>query len=210
MLKEFCAENFENIPQAIEKGAQRIELCDNLSVGGTTPSYGVIKKTVDYCDLNGATVMTMIRPRGKDFVYNELEIEIMKEDIKIAKQLGSHGVVFGCLTKMNTINHNQMKELLSLCDGMEVTFHMAFDEISKENQLDELDWLINHGVTRVLTHGGKGKDILDYEEWLTHLIRHAAGRIDILLGGGVTFENLEQLSQTFQTDQFHGTKIVQL
>lgn len=93
MLYEFCAENVTLLEKAMKAGAQRIELCDNLAVGGTTPSYGVIRAAVDLAKLYGATVMTMIRPRGCDFVYSDLEIEIMLADIQKAKEAGSQGVV---------------------------------------------------------------------------------------------------------------------
>lgn len=86
MIKEFCAENFTNIPAAIHAGAKRIELCDNLAVGGTTPSTGVIEETLSYAGEKNIPVMTMIRPRGGDFIYNDTELKIMHTDLIEAKK----------------------------------------------------------------------------------------------------------------------------
>ena len=105
MIYEFCAENVTNLEKAMQAGARRIELCDNLAVGGTTPSYGVIKAAVELAKPYNVTVMTMIRPRGGDFVYNDLEMEIMLEDIQMARSAGTHGLVFGVLTTANKIDY---------------------------------------------------------------------------------------------------------
>lgn len=99
MIKEVCVENFTNVPLMIERGADRIELNNDLSVCGTTPSFGVIKKTVEYTHKHDVPVIVMIRPRGGNFVYSEDELEIMINDIQICSLLGVDGVTFGCLTK---------------------------------------------------------------------------------------------------------------
>ena len=127
MIYEFCAENVTNLEKAMQAGARRIELCDNLAVGGTTPSYGVIKAAVELAKPYNVTVMTMIRPRGGDFVYNDLELEIMLEDIQMARSAGTHGLVFGVLTTANKIDYPKMAKLLKASQGLEVVFHMAFD-----------------------------------------------------------------------------------
>ena len=98
MIKEFCAENYTDIPKAIQAGAGRIELCDNLAAGGTTPSMGVIEEVLAYAGEKHVPVMTMIRPRGGNFVYNDIELKIMENDLIHAKNAGTDGVVFGCLT----------------------------------------------------------------------------------------------------------------
>lgn len=208
MLKEFCAENFTEIPLAIQAGAKRIELCDNLAVGGTTPSYGVVRHTLKHCKDQSIPVMIMIRPRGGNFIYTPDEIEIMKTDIIEMVKLKTDGIVLGCLTTDNRIDRSKMKELLELNDGCEVTFHMAFDQIPLEFQFEEIDWLIDQKVTRVLTHGGLVGTLQDHSGKLNELIDYAAGRIEILPGGGVTYQNVSQLAQLIQADQFHGTKIV--
>jgi len=208
MLLEFCAENFTNVPKAIAKGVERIELCDNLAVGGTTPSYAVIEETINYANARGAAVMTMIRPRGGNFIYTETEFQLMKKDLEIAKNLNSHGVVFGCLTADQRINREQTQELLALSGEMKTVFHMAFDEIPREFAKEEMDWLIHQEVTRILTHGGRTGTVFDNSAWLEELIDHAAGRIELLIGGGVTHENVGEIARLLPTDQFHGTRIV--
>ena len=111
MILEFCSENFTNIPKAIEQGATRIELCDNLAVGGTTPSYAVIEQAVQYAHEHDATVMTILRPRGGNFVFTPAEFNIMKKDLEVIKQLNSDGVVLGALTDDSRIDRAQTKEL---------------------------------------------------------------------------------------------------
>ncbi|WP_080145374.1 copper homeostasis protein CutC [Marinilactibacillus piezotolerans] len=210
MLKEFCAENYTLIPTAIERGAGRIELCDNLAVGGTTPSNGVIIQVLDYCKNLSIPVVTMVRPRGGDFIYSKQEIHIMEEDVKNAVRLRTDGLVFGCLTAEDRIDRSQMRELLALAGNTEVTFHMAFDQIPAEAQFEEMDWLIEQNVSRILTHGRLGGDITDNLDRLNDLIQYAAGRIENLPGGGINYQNLPFLAEKLQTNQFHGTKIVAL
>ena len=127
MIKEFCAENYTSIPLAIAKGANRIELCDNLAAGGTTPSTGVIEEVLSYANEKEVPVMTIIRPRGGDFVYNDIELKIMHTDLIEAKKLGTDGVVIGCLTPSNWIDEEAMELLIETSEGLQITFHMAFD-----------------------------------------------------------------------------------
>lgn len=209
MIYEFCAENVTNLEKAMQAGARRIELCDNLAVGGTTPSYGVIKAAVELAKPYNVTVMTMIRPRGGDFVYNDLEMEIMLEDIQMARSAGTHGLVFGVLTTANKIDYPKMEKLLKASQGLEVVFHMAFDAIPREHQFSEMDWLMEHSVKRILTHGGLAEEpIQEYFSWLYELINHAASRIDILPGGGITVDNRDEIVAKLGVNQLHGTKIV--
>ena len=209
MIYEFCAENVTNLGKAMQAGARRIELCDNLAVGGTTPSYGVIQAAVELAKTYNATIMTMIRPRGGDFVYNDLEMEIMLEDIQMARSAGTHGLVFGVLTTANKIDYPKMEKLLKASQGLEVVFHMAFDAIPREYQFSEMDWLMEHSVKRILTHGGLAQEpIHEHFSSLYELINHAAGRIDILPGGGITVDNRDKIVAKLGVNQLHGTKIV--
>lgn len=208
MLLEFCAENFTRVPEAIELGAKRIELCDNLPGDGTTPSYAVIEHAVEYANNNDAEIAVIIRPRSGDFIYSEDEFDIMKKDLTVAKVLGAHALVVGSLTEDMRINRSHMTELVTRSEDTDLVFHMAFDHIPKEYQKEEMDFLIAQGVKRILTHGGVGGAIEDNVEWLQELIEHADGRIEILVGGGVTHENYPELAKVLDTDQFHGTKIV--
>ena len=209
MLKEVCVENFTNIPELIANGAGRIELCDNLKVGGTTVSHGVAVVTINYCHGKNIKVMTMIRPRGGDFIYSKVEIEMMKRDLVHLKELGTDGVVLGCLNDTGWIDEEAMIILLDLAKGLEVTFHMAFDQISPGNQFKAIDWLVKHGVNRILTHGGPlDIKIEDNLVRLREYIDYADGRIIILPGGGITNKNLHLITSSLNIREVHGTKIV--
>ena len=209
MLYEFCAENVTLLEKAMQAGARRIELCDNLTVGGTTPSYGVIQAAVELAKSYDTTVMTMIRPRGGDFVYSNLEVSIMLEDLKKAREAGSQGLVYGLLTKENELDKANLERLLAASQGLEVVFHMAFDAIPKDKQFAALDWLAEHGVKRILTHGGSASEtIQEHFGWLKELVDYAGDRIEILPGGGITTENRNEIVEKLGVSQLHGTKVV--
>ena len=209
MIYEFCAENVTLLEKAMQAGARRIELCDNLAVGGTTPSYGVTKAAVELAANYDTTIMTMIRPRGGDFVYTDLEIAIMLEDIRLTAQAGSQGVVFGALTADKKLDKSNLEKLIAASKGMEIVFHMAFDELSDEDQLEAIDWLSQAGVTRILTRAGVSGDSL--EERFAHyhrILEHAAGKIEILPGGGIDLDNRQIFIDQLGVTQLHGTKVV--
>ena len=186
MLYEFCAENVTLLEKAMQAGARRVELCDNLSVGGTTPSYGVIRAAVDLAKSYDTTIMTMIRPRGGDFVYTDLEV-----------------------TRENELDTENLESLLAVSQGLEVVFHMAFDSIPRDKQFEDLDWLAEHGVKRILTHGGPATEtIQEHFAWLKELVAYADKRIQILPGGGITTQNRDEIVAELGLDQLHGTKVV--
>lgn len=209
MIYEFCAENVTMLEKAMEAGARRIELCDNLAVGGTTPSYGVTKAAVELAANYDTTIMTMIRPRGGDFVYNDLEIAIMLEDIRLTAQAGSQGVVFGALTADKKLDKANLEKLIAASKGMEIVFHMAFDELGDEDQLEAIDWLSQAGVTRILTRAGVSGDSLEKRFNHYHrILEHASGKIEILPGGGIDLDNRQIFIDQLGVTQLHGTKVV--
>ena len=209
MIYEFCAENVTLLEKAMQAGARRIELCDNLAVGGTTPSYGVTKAAVELAADYDTTIMTMIRPRGGDFVYNDLEISIMLEDIRLTAQAGSQGVVFGALTADKKLDKANLEKLIAASKGMEIVFHMAFDDLSDEEQLEAIDWLSQAGVTRILTRAGVSGDSLEKRFSHYHrILEHAAGKIEILPGGGIDMDNRQTFIDQLGVTQLHGTKVV--
>ena len=209
MIYEFCAENVTLLEKAMQAGARRIELCDNLAVGGTTPSYGVTKAAVELAANYDSTIMTMIRPRGGDFVYTDLEIAIMLEDIRLTAQAGSQGVVFGTLTADKKLDKPNLEKLIAASKGMEIVFHMAFDELSDEDQLEAIDWLNQAGVTRILTRAGVSGDSLDKRFAHYHrILEHAKGKIEILPGGGIDLDNRQTFIDQLGVTQLHGTKVV--
>ena len=209
MIYEFCAENVTLLEKAMQAGARRIELCDNLAVGGTTPSYGVTKAAVELAANYDTTIMTMIRPRGGDFVYHDMEIAIMLEDIRLTAQAGSQGVVFGALTADKKLDKVNLEKLIAASKGMEIVFHMAFDELSDEDQLEAIDWLSQVGVTRILTRAGVSGDSLEKRFAHYHrILEHAAGKIEILPGGGIDLDNRQTFIDQLGVTQLHGTKVV--
>ena len=202
MIKEACVESFEKALEAQNNGADRIELCENLSVGGTTPSYGTVKICLEKLNI---PIFPMIRARGGNFVYSKDEIEIMKEDIKVFKDLGVKGLVLGCLTSDNKIDLELTITLVNLAYPMEITFHKAIDEIS--NPLDYIEDLVNIGIKRILTSGGKAT-ALEGKDLINDMIKKSNGRLKIVVAGKVTKENLNELSNLISADEFHGKLIV--
>ena len=202
MIKEACVESFEKALEAQNNGANRIELCENLSVGGTTPSYGTVKICLEKLNIS---IFPMVRARGGNFVYSKDEIEIMKEDIKVFKDLGVKGLVLGCLTSDNKIDLELTKTLVNLAYPMEITFHKAIDEIS--NPLDYIEDLVNIGIKRILTSGGKAT-ALEGKDLINDMIKKSNGRLKIVVAGKVTKENLNELSNLISADEFHGKLIV--
>ena len=202
ILLEACVGCYKEAKKAELQGADRIELCDNLGEGGTTPSYGTIYLATQNINI---PIAVIIRPRGGDFVYSNDEFEIMKKDIVICKELGVETVVFGILNKENKIDIERTKELIDLASGLKVTFHMAFDEI--DDKFEALNQLISMNVDRVLTKGCK-TCALDGKNTLKNLVEKSDNRITILVGGGVTYKNYKELSNYIGCNEMHGSKIV--
>lgn len=202
MVREKCIGSFLEALEAQELGAERVELCDNLSEGGTTPSYGTIKMVVEKLNI---PAFVIIRPRGGDFYYTPEEIEIMKEDIKICKELGVKGVVIGALNRDNTINYDAIKDMIDLAKPMSITFHKAIDEL--ENPVTEVKKLANLGVNRILTSGTK-ETALEGKNILREMIKEAGEDTIIIVAGKVTKDNLNEISNLIPAKEYHGKKIV--
>lgn len=202
MIKEACVESLIDALEAEKRGANRIELCDNLSQGGTTPSYGTIKIALSTLKI---PVFPIIRPRGGDFCYTPAEIEVIKEDIKVCKSLGAKGVVLGLLTKDKKIDFEVLSQLVELAKPMEVTFHKAIDEL--EDPTLVIDDLINLGVKRILSSGTK-PTALEGKDMLNKMIEKAGDRLTIVVAGKVTKENLPEISSLIPSKEYHGKIIV--
>ena len=210
MLKEVCVENFTDIPNVIERGANRIELCDNLAESGTTPSIGVIKQSIRYCQERKIPVMVLIRPRGGNFVYSAIEKEMMFVDIAEAIKAGADGIVIGALTKTGLLDQEFLKEVATQARkaAVECTFHMAFDAIPEMHQEKAITLIEKIGYTRILTHGGPmEKDIFKHISHLQKLLSHSK-QITIMPGGVLTRKNLETLKEALFFTEAHGTKLV--
>ena len=202
MIKEACVESLIDAIEAEKRGADRIELCDNLSQGGTTPSYGTIKIALSTLKI---PVFPIIRPRGGDFYYTPAEIEVIKEDIKVCKSLGAKGVVLGLLTKDKKIDFEVLSQLVELAKPMEVTFHKAIDEL--EDPTLVIDELINIGVKRILSSGTK-PTALEGKDMLNKMIEKAGDRLTIVVAGKVTKEILPEVSSLIPAKEYHGKVIV--
>ncbi|WP_299335614.1 copper homeostasis protein CutC [uncultured Psychroserpens sp.] len=183
MLLEICANSFQSAKNAQDAGAHRIELCSELSVGGITPSYGLIKQVISELSIE---TFVLIRPRSGNFCYSESELEIIKKDIQICKNLGCHGIVSGVLNPDHTIDIEHTRELIELAKPLPFTFHRAFDIVPNPKQATEQ--LIDIGASRILTSGQQPKAI-DGIHFLKDLKVQTENRITILVGSGVSSEN---------------------
>ena len=183
---EVCANSVESCLAAQEGGAQRVELCASIPEGGTTPSYGEIKTARRLLDIR---LHVIIRPRGGDFLYTPTEIETMLEDIRMARQAGADGLVFGCLTPEGDIDLSLMKKLMEASGNTPVTFHRAFDHC--RNPYRALDELASLGVARILT-SGQQPTAPQGAPLLKDLQAYASGRIILLAGCGVNEKNIRQ------------------
>jgi len=202
MVKEVCVESFQEAVMAEAAGASRIELCDNLSCGGTTPSYGTIKKTIERLHIS---VVVMIRPRGGDFVYTQDEFEIMHEDIRMCNLLGAAGVVLGLLNRDNKIDIERTSELVNLAHPMPVIFHKAIDLTN--DILLSVNQLKTIGIDRILSSGGHNTAIKGCET-LLKMIEIAGDQLKIIVAGKVTWENFDEVRGLIPSDEYHGRKLV--
>lgn len=199
MLLEICANSVQSAVNAERGGASRIELCQNLNEGGTTPSRASIMYCVTYLELD---TFVLIRPRAGDFCYNDLEYKIMKEDIMFCKHAGVKGIVTGFLNPDYTVDAQRTREIVELAAPMQVTFHRAFD-VAK-NWAKSLETIIDCGCHRILTSGhavtareGMGRLRLIHEI--------AAERIIILAGSGVNSENVTDLAHITGIQEYHAS-----
>lgn len=198
-LIEACVTSVQSAIHAQAGGARRVELVDNLIEGGTTPSHGTIKLARKELSID---LYVMIRPRGGDFCYSELEFEIMKEDVIAAKELGSDGIVAGILLPDGNIDMGRMMILRDLAGSMGFTCHRAFDmTVDKFRALEELIFL---GIDRILTSGGKNK-APDGKEMIRQLIDAAIGRIKIMPGSGINEETIVDVRDHTGATEFHVT-----
>ncbi len=196
---EIASADYTTTKQAVEGGADRIELCAALCDGGTTPSYGTIKKCIESFDV---PIFPIIRTRGGDFLYTEEEFQIMVEDITVCKQLGCAGVVIGLLNNDGTIDVKRTAKLVQLAYPMDVTFHRAFDRCS--NPFDALEALVEIGVQRILTSGQK-PTAPEGVALIAELVKAADHRIVIMPGSGVRKENIKELMENTGAAEFHSS-----
>ena len=197
MRIEICVDSAAGAFAAERGGADRVELCDNLLEGGTTPSAGCIRVARQGLKIG---LQVIIRPRGGDFLYDETEVNVMREDILMAKDLGADGVVIGCLNAEGEINQALTRELLELARPLNVTFHRAFDMCRDARA--GLETLIALGADRVLT-SGQESTCLEGLDLLAALNKQAAGRIIVMPGGGITPRNIQKIVEGTGVSEVH-------
>lgn len=197
MKIEICVDSAEGAEAAQHGGADRVELCDNLMEGGTTPSAGCIRITRSRITIG---LQVIIRPRGGDFLYSPVEQEVMREDVRVARELGADGVVIGCLTADGDIDAARTRELMDAAAPMNVTFHRAFDMCRDPRAA--LEQLIELGVDRVLTSGQEGS-CLEGLDLIAALRRQADGRIIVMPGGGITPRNARRIVEGAGVSEVH-------
>lgn len=200
---EICCGSIQSAANAKAAGAKRIELCQNLNEGGTTPSYATVKQCVEELHLD---VFVLVRPRPGNFVYNELEIRNMEEDVRICKQLGVAGIVVGFLHEDGSIDTALTRRFTELAAPVPVTFHRAFDRCKDWKK--SLEEVIACGCKRILTSGCQ-PTAMEGKDTLKEMVRLAGDRITILAGSGVRPDNICELIQYTGAREAHGSCKVQ-
>ncbi len=203
VVVEVCLDSADSAVAAERGGADRVELCDNLIEGGTTPSAGMIAAARTAVDLG---LMVMIRPRGGDFCYSPLEVEAMLHDLALARELGADGVVFGVLRPDGTIDVETSARLIKAARPLPVTFHRAFD--MTRDPIEALDTLIKLGVERLLTSGQEAS-ALEGAELIAELVERAGDRLTVMPGVGITSRNMQRILAETGASEVHvvGTEL---
>ena len=198
---EIACFNLESALIAQKAGADRVELCADLSVGGTTPAIEIIQQA---CENLTIDLYVMIRPRGGNFVYSEAELKQMKSEIETIKKLGVNGFVFGILNEDKTINIEQNIALVELAKPFPCTFHRAFDEVLDYKQA--LEEVISCGFSTILT-SGTSPNVMEGKEVLQQLVIQANNRIEIMPGGGLRSTNISELNEIVNANWYHSSAI---
>ena len=199
---EIACFNLESALIAQENGADRIELCNGIKVGGTTPTVAIIENAKQNVSVH---LYVMIRPRGGNFVYSDEEFQLMKQDILKIKTIGVTGFVFGILTNNNTIDIEKNKELIDLAEPIPCTFHRAFDAV--ENYNKALENVIECGFSTVLT-SGTFSNVMEGKNVLRELVIQAKDRITIMPGGGLRSTNISELDELVNANFYHSSAII--
>jgi copper homeostasis protein len=197
MIFEVCVDTVAGALAAQAAGAQRIELCDNLVEGGTTPSLGMLQLARRLVTME---INVLIRPRGGDFCYSELEMEVMRLDILAAKSAGANGVVLGLLRPDGCVDEERTAELVALARPMSVSFHRAFDLARDPHEA--LEAVCQLGIERILTSGQK-PSALEGAACIARLVEQAGKRVIILAGGGINETNIVELAAITGVQEVH-------
>lgn len=198
---EIACFNPESALIAQQGGADRIELCDNIKEGGTTPDFEITEQTRKNLNID---LYVMIRPRGGDFVYSDEEFQQMKKEILRFKELGVNGFVFGILNPDKTVNFDRNSELVALAKPFPCTFHRAFDEVNDVFQ--SLETVVQCGFSTLLTSGTM-PNVIEGISVLKKLVEKADNRITVMPGGGLRSTNIDMLKELTNAAFFHSSAI---
>jgi len=199
MVLEVCIDSVESAIAAERGGSKRVELCSDLLEGGVTPGAGLISAVRRHI---GIDLFVMIRPRGGDFLYSDLEFEVMREEIVHARRLGANGIVLGLLDGQGRVDVARTRTLVELAAPLPVTFHRAID--MTPDLVAALDDVISTGSVRILTSGGAPSVQHGMDE-IARMVKAARGRIAIMPGGGVTPHNIAAIVAATGVTQFHSS-----
>lgn len=202
MIKEACCEGFMEGINAEALGANRIELCSNLKVGGLSPSFNEVKESLKFLNI---PVFVMVRPRDGNFIYTKKEKELMIQEIRNLKNIKVEGIVIGALNNKGEIDTEFMKEVVKIAKPMYITFHKAIDEVKDYNKA--IEQLIEIGVNRVLTSGKKDK-VEDAIGFLKTINRLYGNDVIFVAAGNITKDNLDSISKKLDFKEYHGKSIV--
>lgn len=207
---EFCADGLKDLEKACLLGIDRVELCSNLDVGGLSVDKNILKEAVNICRKYQVEVFPMIRSVYPRFYYTDADINIMKQSVLEAKECAVDGIVFGALNEVDgavIIDRDAVNAIKQVSGNMKLVFHMAFDYII--DWKFAIDQLVDLGFMRILTHGSNSKKEVDINQ-LKQYVRYAKGRIQIMAGGSVTYQNYNEIVSLTGVNAVHGTKIVDL
>ena len=198
---EIACFNLQSALIAQQNGADRVELCAEIKLGGTTPNVQIIKEAKENLSI---AIYVMIRPRGGNFVYSKEEFQQMKSEIEAIKKLEVNGFVFGILNEDDSVNIEQNAELVNLAKPIPCTFHRAFDEV--KNYKTALEEVISCGFSTILT-SGTFPNVMEGKEVLKELVHQANNRITIMPGGGLRSTNISQLDELVNANFYHSSAI---
>ncbi|MBT7984417.1 MAG: copper homeostasis protein CutC [Flavobacteriaceae bacterium] len=203
IIKEVCVDSLEDAINAEKNGANRIELCGRLDLDGLTPSKDLIKSAFSILKI---PIRVMIRPKHPSFVYSEDEISTMIDDIKFCKNLGLDGVVFGCLDEKYNFEMKQINRLSEVAKPLNVIIHKAIDSTS--SVFESLSLISkNSNINGVLTSGGE-RFAINAVETLKKMLVLVPNRFEIIIAGGITFQNFDKLNDIVNGKFYHGKKII--
>jgi len=203
IIKEVCVDSLDDAINAEKNGANRIELCGRLDLDGLTPSKDLIKSAFSVLKI---PIRVMIRPKHPSFVYSEDEISTMIDDIKFCKNLGLDGVVFGCLDEEYNFEMKQINRLSEVAKPLNVIIHKAIDSTS--SVIESLSLISkNSNINGVLTSGGE-RFAINAVETLKKMLVLVPNRFEIIIAGGITFQNFDKLNDIVNGKFYHGKKII--